>query len=1514
MMKRILSLLLLCCTVFTYAQSNINMIPNPDPSNPFALYTGCGVSTFNDDGGNTNYSNNFSGVAVFCPIISTDRMILDFRALDIEVNDVLTIYDGDDTTAPVLATITDTNIPPGAFQASPGNPTGCLTVQFVSDGSGNASGWRAARRCFDPCQSITTNITTTPAISPDGILRICQGDTVTFDGQATFGVDGTGATYQWDLANGGGLNPGQVQTETYAATGIYQTRFIVTDASGCSDREDIDLVVQVSSDPDFTGTSAADSQICFGESTTLSGVVTPQEFVIPVSPPVTGRTFLPDGSGVSYTTCVDVDLFEPGAVITSASNIIDIFVNMEHSYLGDLQLTITAPNGSSVDLHQYSNGGSTFLGVPIDDDSNRNPGAGFDYVFTETAAQTWAQAATGNSTIPAGDYLPVNPYSNFIGSSINGQWCITITDNLGSDNGYIFYWGINFDPAIIPSDLSFTPVVTAEAWQPSPDITSTTGNTITVTPTAAGQNCYTYEMTDNHGCTYVEQVCIDVSPEIFSSAPEDIILCNTTGSNNVDLTQNDAIILNGLSTTEHVVTYHSTQSDAENGINAITNATAFPIAAPPMTVFSAITNTTTNCIVVDSFILDIIDLNTLIIPDYEQCGPISNFDLVSYVSSALSSGGSGASNFTLEFYTSLSDAQNQINPILDPTMYNLSIGSETIYVRIVSTTDSSCSSISPFSLTAGFVPVANAVADMETCDDATNDGEEVFALDSQNAAILNNQTATVTYHLTQADADSGNAPLNATSYQNISNPQIIYARVTDNGPQMCSSTTSFNLIVNRTGVVSLVNDLIACDDANDGMEQFDLTTQLNDILGTQIVANNNVTFYTSQTDADSRVNEINNPSTYTAVSTTGTQRIYIRVENSASSDCYSTDFFDLVLSATPVANSISDVIVCDDLSNDGFEDFVLGNNDAQILLAQDPTAFSVSYYTSQANADAGSNPLSLTSYTNVSSPETIFTRIENISNPDCFETTTFDLIVNELPRISTAPDITLCDDPSGDGVESFDLTQNNAAILNGLNPSDYTIEYSNALGVITSPYTNSGSPETVTVTVLNNLTSCESTTTFNLIVDPVPATIAPFTVEECDDDGDGAAVFVLGDFDSQIISGQSAVIITYHDSQADAFSGSNALDTSIYENTSAMQTIYYRLENSGSGCFSIGEFIIDSVGAPLAVVPTPLEACDDGNGNALVDVNQADAEVTAGQTGSTVVYYLNQSDADDEVNGITGDFNYSSNTTLIARVDDDNTDCFSFTTLDLIINPLPAPSLLDQYILCLDENGNPVNGSVTLDTTLNDAEYTFNWSRDGAPIAATTASIDIVDGGDYEVIATRIATGCENTATTNVRVSSVPDVYDIDITTDPFDKEHQVIVTAQGLDEYWYRLDDGPYVNSGIFNNVSPGPHSITIAERSGCGEIVVDIFVFGYPDYFTPNSDGIHDTWNIIGGDLLPGTKLYIFDRYGKFIKQLSPNGIGWDGTYNGQPLPSSDYWFKIEYEFDGVQREASGHFAMKR
>ncbi|MCB0539930.1 MAG: T9SS type B sorting domain-containing protein, partial [Bacteroidetes bacterium] len=100
-----------------------------------------------------------------------------------------------------------------------------------------------------------------------------------------------------------------------------------------------------------------------------------------------------------------------------------------------------------------------------------------------------------------------------------------------------------------------------------------------------------------------------------------------------------------------------------------------------------------------------------------------------------------------------------------------------------------------------------------------------------------------------------------------------------------------------------------------------------------------------------------------------------------------------------------------------------------------------------------------------------------------------------------------------------------------------------------------------------------------------------------------------------------------------------------------------------------------------------------------------------------------------------------------------------------------------------------------------------------------------------------------------------------------------------------------------------------------GCGSVQVPVFVVDYPRFVTPNGDGYHDTWSVAGLDGLdPSARVYVFDRYGKLLKELAPSGPGWDGTFNGAPVPSDDYWFRIEYDQDGAARQFTGHFTLKR
>ena len=141
-----------------------------------------------------------------------------------------------------------------------------------------------------------------------------------------------------------------------------------------------------------------------------------------------------------------------------------------------------------------------------------------------------------------------------------------------------------------------------------------------------------------------------------------------------------------------------------------------------------------------------------------------------------------------------------------------------------------------------------------------------------------------------------------------------------------------------------------------------------------------------------------------------------------------------------------------------------------------------------------------------------------------------------------------------------------------------------------------------------------------------------------------------------------------------------------------------------------------------------------------------------------------------------------------------------------------------------------------------------------------------------------------------------------------------IIVHPTG--NYMYQLDDGIFQMDSFFNAVSPGVHHVSVIDSNGCGMIskIADIRVIDYPKYFTPNDDGFNDYWNIIGLNHDYDARIYIYDRYGKLLKQISPMGRGWDGTYNGTLMPSSDYWFKIDYLENNILKQHRSHFTLKR
>ena len=533
-MKKIFFIIAMFFSLFVFSQNVI-------------MHTGtvsqCGGIFYDSGGAGGTYQASENYTLTICAGMPGSQVTLNFTQFAVENNfEHLAIYEGTGTGGIMLVNATGTVLQ-GQTITSQGS--GCLTLVFTSDGSVNQTGWAAAIGCTFPCQAFDVNITgaNVPYFNGDTI-HVCQGQPITFNAAGIYPNNNVNypqsdatTVFTWDFGDGSPLQTGaglSTVTHTFPNGGGYFTSVSGTDISSCDNSNYARNMVMVSTTPYFTGTNLSPDTICLGQTVNLNGtMVTTNTWTQPVPNVVSGLTFLPDGSGASYSTSITHTMFGPGQTLTNVNQLQSLCMNIEHSFLGDLEVWLTCPNGQSVNLIGYYNytcttcalpypgypqyPGATHLGEPCDVTPATSPGIGYDYCWNPSATGTLPGAANvsthtftdqeGNAVtgtyIPVGNYAPETPFSNFIGCPLNGDWTIHVTDHLGADDGYIFYWMLNFDPSIIPPLWSFS-----NTYNPSDHIW--TGNGVgsqangigTAVPTTTGNVVYTYTVTDDFGCPY----------------------------------------------------------------------------------------------------------------------------------------------------------------------------------------------------------------------------------------------------------------------------------------------------------------------------------------------------------------------------------------------------------------------------------------------------------------------------------------------------------------------------------------------------------------------------------------------------------------------------------------------------------------------------------------------------------------------------------------------------------------------------------------------------------------------------------------------------------------------------------------------------------------------------------------------------------------------------------------------------------------------------------------------------
>jgi gliding motility-associated-like protein len=411
------------------------------------------------------------------------------------------------------------------------------------------------------------------------------------------------------------------------------------------------------------------------------------------------------------------------------------------------------------------------------------------------------------------------------------------------------------------------------------------------------------------------------------------------------------------------------------------------------------------------------------------------------------------------------------------------------------------------------------------------------------------------------------------------------------------------------------------------------------------------------------------------------------------------------------------------------------------------------------------------------------------------------------------------------------------------------------------------------------------------------------TLFQCDENTDGITVYDLTKMDAIIKNNDAKIVkFAYFKTLSDAQNETNSiLNPTNYTNSVQNETLYARAGNA-FGCVKYAKLDLKTANNTIAI-QNPVESCDtDANQDGITqfDLNsQVTPQVISGlANGMTVEYYLNQADAIAQKNKLPNNFtNTTPNQQIIYARIVNGPDCFKIIPETLIINTFDALNFQDEIVSLCDG----ANADLKVDSGFS----SYLWSN-----GATTNTLNVSISGEYLVTVTN-SKGCQKTKKFIVNPSGIGTITNVTVA-DFSGANNSLTILYTGKGDYEFSLDGNFYQDNPVFVGINPGIYWATARDKNGCGiSTPYKVYVLDYPRFFTPNNDGINDTWKIKNLEILPKPSISIFDRYGKLLKQLNISNSGWNGTYTGKDLPSDDYWFVLTFE-DG--KTIKGHFSLKR
>ncbi|WP_394759318.1 choice-of-anchor L domain-containing protein [Flavobacterium sp.] len=400
------------------------------------------------------------------------------------------------------------------------------------------------------------------------------------------------------------------------------------------------------------------------------------------------------------------------------------------------------------------------------------------------------------------------------------------------------------------------------------------------------------------------------------------------------------------------------------------------------------------------------------------------------------------------------------------------------------------------------------------------------------------------------------------------------------------------------------------------------------------------------------------------------------------------------------------------------------------------------------------------------------------------------------------------------------------------------------------------------------------------------------TLVQCDDNNDGLTVFNLNQLDNLIRNGDTTLgSVSYYQT----IGGILIASPSTYSSTNA--TIYAEVSNV-FGCKSTATITLQIANNSIPTQPN-VQICDEDDtldGKTIIPLPTSLIGVPAGLT---IEYYTSIPNAVNQTNSINSPFtNTTPNLqTVYARIIN-GSDCYGIISINIVVSVFNPVNFEDETIILCQ------GSSVYLSVDPFFSSYT--WSNADADFET-----EVFTAGNYSIEVTDI-NGCKATKKFIILPSAPATNINAVINDFSEDTNSITITYTDNGGDYEFSIDGFNYQESPLFTNLSAGEYTISVKDKNGCLPTPSKtIYVLDYPKFFTPNGDGINDTWVIKNIKTKPNSTINIFDQFGKLLKQLDSSSTGWNGTFNGENLPSADYWFVLTL-FNN--KTIKSHFALKR